>query len=687
MAKILSLFKKKPGKAKEKPALTGDAKSDLKARLDGIVARAKRQRLDWIEIYQDGIDYVFGNQLANVPVKDGHSRIQDNQIFPAVTQEQSLINQNRVIVKALPFEKSDEGGAKVWEPILFWQYEQNLKIPRRILSGIIDAKTHGHWVGRTLWNPRDSWDRNENRWIGEVNFKLCRPDTIEFAPDTEDADKTEWVVEFDRMRLSAAQTEWPDMAERLELEGVDDAEYRNDGITSGFGNTYIGQPDGGPTVNADGRPSVEGRLADLIKNDTDEDEEVDKYVLVERHFFKDRETRRQTLKGHRFTPQELLDGGVAIEGPDPENEESTVLIHAKTGEPITEESWPSPDERVEDVPLYPTYRSVCRCGDIILHDKAWDLDDHPYSLGVNLLLPHNWHGLNGVEMPRAMQDVINRTAMAMEAWVRFAGLPIVTVEEGAIPACPDLNGVAAHVVVKPGAVWKVAPNRSGGVKFLNIEVMPQTVPAVRGIFMESLRDQTGVQEIGLGKEVGGTATEAIRLETNTKLRTALQWKLVEIWILRVMSRTQAICQKNYSAGEKRRIAGPNLDAQIAQLDQTAFNARFDLRLEVATSLPFDRERRKREAMELYGILGVPFLEQLLDAYERDDKADVLQKNAAYQMIVEMLNKQKAATEQQAGAIGAAPQTGESANAQAIPQEKPAGTIAGYGAGAGQGAGY
>ena len=205
--------------------------------------------------------------------------------------------------------------------------------------------------------------------------------------------------------------------------------------------------------------------------------------------------------------------------------------------------------------------------------------------------------------------------------------------------------------------------------------------------MESLRDQTGVQEIGLGKEVGGTATEAIRLETNTKLRTALQWKLVEIWILRVMSRTQAICQKNYSAGEKRRIAGPNLDAQIAQLDQTAFNARFDLRLEVATSLPFDRERRKREAMELYGILGVPFLEQLLDAYERDDKADVLQKNAAYQMIVEMLNKQKAATEQQAGAIGAAPQTGESANAQAIPQEKPAGTIAGYGAGAGQGAGY
>jgi hypothetical protein len=84
--------------------------------------------------------------------------------------------------------------------------------------------------------------------------------------------------------------------------------------------------------------------------------------------------------------------------------------------------------------------------------------------------------------------------------------------------------------------------------------------------------------------------------------------------------------------------GEDSEAAIVKLTTEQFDARFDLRLEVATSLPFDRERRKLEAKELFTLLNLPFLEPLLDAYERPDKAEIIEKVEAYQLILAMQEK-------------------------------------------------
>lgn len=633
---------------------------ELFKRLDNITNRARQHSEEWDPIYDDGLQYIFGDQLKNIEVKEGHSRIVDNQIFPAVTQEQALTAQNRVIIKALPFEESDTEASKTWEPILQWHYEAGLDIPSQITVGELDAKTHGHWFGRLRWNPRARWDRRENKWVGEVQFKHCRPELVVFDPDCEDTDKAEWVVEFDRMRLDEAKAEFPKYADELQESGGSEPPDSPADKAGGYENDYVGKP------APDSKPAIEGRLASLLEMEPDDlAGEHEKYIWVERIFFKDRTTKSKVIVDHEFSDQDLLDGGKVIEGPDPNDSERKILLDALTGEPITMNNRPR-DERTEDVPLYPTYRHVCRAGRTKLVDEAWKLDDHPYAAGQNLPLPHTWHGLNGVEMVRGLQDVNNRIAMVMEAWIRFGGNPAIQVEEGAMQLCPDLKNVATHVAIKPCAIYKMAPRRTDGLRFLSPPPMPNTVPEVRELFLQSLRDATGVQEIGLGRSATGgqTATEAIRLETNTKLRTALQWKMVEKWILRVMRRVQAICQANFTPGEMRRITGPGTEAGIAKLTEDQFSARFDLRLEVATSLPFDRERRKVEAMELYNVLSVPFLSQLLDAYERPDKDEILKKVMGYQAILAAMQaeqaKQETAQQEIADGTGTAPGSGQAA---------------------------
>jgi len=291
------------------------------------------------------------------------------------------------------------------------------------------------------------------------------------------------------------------------------------------------------------------------------------------------------------------------------------------------------------VPKYPSYRHVVitLIDDLVLKDEAWEFDEPPYALGVNLPLPHTWHGLNGVEMARGLQDVQNRIASSMEGWVRLTGQPITIVEEGTCPQCLDNDGISEQYIVKPGAFWKTAAMKSGSVKFMDVPNMPNTLPAVREALMKSLRDQTGVQEVALGHQASGGATlgEIARLETNTKMRTSLQWKMVETWILRVMRRAQVMCQHYWKPDDMRRISGPDSEGAIARLTQDQFDARFDLRLEVTTTLPFDRERRKQEALTLFQLLGVPFLEPLLDAFERQDKEEVMEKVEAYQMLLAM----------------------------------------------------
>ena len=77
-------------------------------------------------------------------------------------------------------------------------------MPGKIIAGIIDGKTAGHYVLRTMWNARSEWDRDQRKWVGRVESKLCRPELVCWHPDCETPDDSPWVIEFERMRLDDA---------------------------------------------------------------------------------------------------------------------------------------------------------------------------------------------------------------------------------------------------------------------------------------------------------------------------------------------------------------------------------------------------------------------------------------------------------------------------------------------------
>jgi len=618
----------------------------LKDTLDGMLKQCAAEANDWSGVYRDGRNYVYSNQLADKEIKEGWPRVQRNRIFPAVIQEQSLLTQRRVTIKASPFEPSDADGAKTWQPVLQWQYATGLDVPGKAIKGICDAKTHGHWVSRLYWDPRGKWDRKANRWTGELKMRMCRPELVTLDPDSEDPDDPEWAVEFEQVRVDEGTVRYPGFKNKFELE----ASGKEGGVARVLEQMMDAGSTGGPLVDEQGLGmpvTSEGRLAGLLtplgptdETDADALPGVGRKVWLTHFFFKDRTTERMTVVDHEYTGEELLTSGRAtLELPEGEEEEvpGPNYVDTMTGEPLTKVNWPQ-DERDEDIPKYPGWRYVVRLGeDTILTDESWDYDNPPYAVGQNLPLPHTWHGLNGVELARHTQDTLNDIGKHFGNWINLFSDPVVEVERGALEGDPDNRDPASHLRAKAGAVWDLAVGAiaANRIRRTPPPPMPSSSLAIDAIFDQQSQDETGVHEIALGRKTSSstTATEALALETNTKLRTAMQWKMMETWILRVMRRAQELCDRNMKPGDMVRIAGTQAQGLVAKLKESDFNARFDLSLEVVTNLPFDRDLRKNDAKELYQILGAPYLSDLLDAYEVPDKEVLLSKVEAYQAIL------------------------------------------------------
>jgi hypothetical protein len=274
-------------------------------------------------------------------------------------------------------------------------------------------------------------------------------------------------------------------------------------------------------------------------------------------------------------------------------------------------------------------------------------------IGVNYTLPHTWRGLNDVEIPKPMQDWVNETSADLGAYIEFHALPITKVEEGAVQNCPNNQNVADKLRVGPASFWKVSPGKAGAVVREGPPPMSETVFSIYETMSRELRDQTGVQEIAMGRQASGgiTATEALRLETNTRLRMSLQARHEDAFILDIMLRTHELAVANMTPGQLVRIAGEDVASRMMAIPEEAFDVEFDMELKTTTGLPFDEERKKQEAMQLFQIIGPPYLEELLKAFQVENREKVLSSVQAWAMIQQAM----AAQEQVAKAgLGAPP---------------------------------
>jgi hypothetical protein len=667
----------------------------VKAQLDDLNSQLNERRDDalivtkqWRDIWRQAYNYIYDNQLADMPLKDGFEPVWANYIFPSMMQELALASQRNQIITARPCQGKDSTAAKVWTSHLRWLYETQLKFADHLLRAQLDGKIYGHWISYPYWNPKSIWNDREERWDGEIELSLIRPEYFGADPEAETLTDAKYVFCRRQIDLEEAKARWPHAAPELENapKGVVDDLSAN-GV--GYGPDSPA-PDGQQDQERTPEQYWIGQLVSLINprpdGSTTQGQAIHRRrVTVEQFLLRDFSENVEN-RLHEPTKQEMMDAGhLAFHAP------SETYVNTKTGQPWEGDRLMEPTTERHATPAYPFGRLILRCNGVILNDKPaeqrWPYRKWPYTVGVNHVLPHVWQGLNNTLQARGLQDWLNISMVHLCNHVKYFGDPQAVVEEGALAGVKTGEAIARKLKAKAGHILVV---KKGAMDKVRRERPPEISQGALMLYQQmgkDLRDQTGMQDIGLGHAMrkGTTATEAQDLQTNSRLRQALSNRMCDIFAVDVFEHIAEIAQRMYPPDRWIRVAADGDEDTVAQITSGMKDVRFDIRLMTTTDLPNDIDRDKADMMALFGAVnavapggGMLLLPDIFDAFRMSDKGRTLMKQLPmFQQFTQFLQQQQAAAEAQAKAKAAggppapAPAAAQPGNDTAAGQQPPA----------------
>lgn len=641
----------------------------LVAWTDDMIEQGLIVTRDWLNLWTDGLNYIFNNQLHGKVRRKGWERIQANYVWPAMIQEISLAAQRKPDILALPWEESDKKGAAFWQSVLRYQFEKELRVPWLALSARLDAKIYGYYVAKVYWEDQAEWDQKAEKWVGKVRAVLLPPAWFGADPECESIDGARYTFSRRRASVEEAKNRWPKFAKEIEEAAASEEDiYKTLSIPSLGMEAKAEQA----TDASDDETSLEGRLVRLLSkargyrrdNSRSQGSNVPKaqYVTITEIYFRDLTTEGSTTD-ERIPVEDLPEGAFTLDGTIHRVADTDVFKGKQTGDPIMLSDWPTRKVAAQPRPVFPFGRCIVRAGKTILNpkreDQVYQYHRWPFVVGVNTVLPHVWQGMNGVEMARGLQDWINVSLSHLCNYIKFFGDPVTVIEEGALSGDTENKNVAQKLKAVAGAIWKVA---KGGLNKIRREApapFNAGVVQIYELMAREIQDQTGVHEVARGKQAatGQTATEISLLASNTQTRTALQCMLEDDWIVRVMELVAEIDQDKLEAGQMVRIAGERNAPAVAQVEQGFCDTRFDLSLKVGTTLPFDRERIKQDHERLFTMFGPAVAPEVLDAFNVDNADEVLGRYSVWQEMLQFQAQQAAMAKggEQAPPPGAAQQ--------------------------------
>jgi len=644
----------------------------LNDRLDDMIRAGDADMARWHPLYTEALDYMYDNQLADTrkEPREGWPRVQLNEIHGTVLQVVALIVQRMAALHCEPWEDMDVESVKIWTDLLRWQWAKGINMPLLLANCVMDGQTAGYYAAQIYVDERAHWDEKSRQWEKKIEAQLLKPGTFGMDPANEETDvnRGDYCYTKRTVRLAWAMTKWPEYAEKikaakdkdlhrpgvsplLEAEpgGMDIGTYAGSAVAAN-GDAVAGEPGSAAPV------STEGRVAELMKTEPPrEAHRRPSWITITTIHFRDYEEEEVT-ESVPVPIDILIEDGRVVE--DPETNKHMLVDEAGVdlGE-LAEENWPT-EEETYTRPLYPNGRMIIRAGlDTVLNDEpedqVWPDPTWPYVVGILNPTVHNWRGLNGVVMAKGAQDAINECASHEMVFVAKHADPVLVVEDGALSIDPS-TGEVEDLEARPGAVWHVNSGRSSGVNTLPAPPLSRGLSDVRKTFTENFRNLIGVQEVTMGKKMTGeqTATEINQLQTNSRLRVGLYMFFLDIFTVKLMEKVSELCQRYLTAGQIVRVVGEKGIPAMATLTPDLFDAQFDISLEITTALPYDRERKKAEMLNLFQMIGVPLLKETLEAYELTNVDEILARNEAWTMVQQMLEQQEAeakAAESQEGA--------------------------------------
>lgn len=173
------------------------------------------------------------------------------------------------------------------------------------------------------------------------------------------------------------------------------------------------------------------------------------------------------------------------------------------------------------------------------------------------------------------------------------------------------------------------------------------------LMSQEYKNMTGLQDIAAGKKSAGdlTATESQYLAMSAGDRIQLQTVMEKSYIERVGILAAEICQQNYEPERLVRILGENAVPGVVQITQKLKDLKYDIHVQVGSSLPFDAEKRIARYLQANNILmqpASPMLPELLRVLEIPNWRKILQRHAGwmqymqFQAMMQQISQQIAA---------------------------------------------
>jgi hypothetical protein len=593
------------------------------AEKENILERAKKvetagmtRTKEWVDIWQTSIRYFFSDQLHGRRQHKDWEWVIVNYIWPSHIAEIAKLTRNRHTIIVDPWERTDEEAAAAWQGMLQWMWEKGLNgrgMRLEQMQTILDQQLFGYSVTKVFWKDKVTWD--ENRWLGDVKTKLWHPAEF-WASDDEKIDEgdcgTERVLE-----LTEAIKLFPDFEKELTEEANRFADQPSAGLFETIrgqlasAGTYPGAGTGG--VDTGTRRVGVGKLLHLIlKSDklnapqSDAKQKADiKLVRINETFLRDFEEKTEKTR-EDIPVDELVTTGkvVPIDG---------IFIDTETKEPIIPEDWPQREIKI-DRPLYPNGRVVLHAGDTELSDEPYKYSRWPFIITPHYLLPHMWQGIDGVQLYKSTQDMINISVTHLLNNVKQYGDRKVMLEEGAIRAPKGKDKEKWKIGKGAGRVIRLALGGLKRIKFVEPSQVPPAALQFYALMAQEFKNIQGLQSIARGEKQPGkmTATEASFLTISSNDRIQLQSVFEDQWIKETASLVAEIMQDKYEAERYVRVLGEDDLLGIQQISQNLKSVKFDVDIMPGLTLPFDKEKRQATLFAANQIVTQPVASPMTD---------------------------------------------------------------------------
>ena len=317
-------------------------------------------------------------------------------------------------------------------------------------------------------------------------------------------------------------------------------------------------------------------------------------------------------------------------------------------------------------PKYPNGRHILRFGTKqIVVDEAWPTKNWPIVVGRYVKIPHTWRGLNAVEIQRTLQDgvnnidshIVNYINNHSDAWIKY--------EEGSLAGAPKGAKIGDRMKSIRGLLVPCKTGQMEKVKRDSAPPMSDSLLKAREVVTSDLRTAIGMEDQGLGRsDRVTTATEALRAEQNSKVRTAMVGGSgLDPWAIEVMETVAQFEQHYLDPDELLSVVDDSGEVQQLMASELDTDIDLHLSLTITTDMPFDRERQRNDARALYQMFpGRTTAQKVLEAYDCSET----EKQA---ILGEMQQAAQAAAGVQPGAASPAmPTPTAPGGAGAVPQQ-------------------